>query len=73
MDLAATVGNVNALRFIRSKMERQEISSIEAAQALLVFFHFGNASEEVVEEAMVKIQIALESYAYSPLSDRTFF
>ncbi|XP_026555866.1 vitellogenin-1-like [Pseudonaja textilis] len=52
LDLISTTGSSTGLKYVRHKMVQQQITMIEAAQTLLVFFHFSNASEEVIEEAM---------------------
>ncbi|XP_070604640.1 vitellogenin-1-like [Erythrolamprus reginae] len=52
LDLIATAGSLRGLKYVRHKIVQQQISTIEAAQTLFVFFHFCNTSEEVVEEAM---------------------
>ncbi|KAH0618476.1 hypothetical protein JD844_017725 [Phrynosoma platyrhinos] len=53
LDLIPAVGNPVAIRFIRHKMEQGELTSFEISQTLLMFFHFCNVSQEVVEEAMI--------------------
>ncbi|KAK9404119.1 vitellogenin-1-like [Crotalus adamanteus] len=52
LDLISAAGTSMGLRYVRHKIVQQEITTTEAAQILLVFFHYSNAFEEVVEEAM---------------------
>ncbi|XP_063155932.1 vitellogenin-1-like [Candoia aspera] len=60
LDLISAVGTSVALKYVSHKIVQQEITSTEAAQTLLVFFHFCNASEEVVEEAMAIVTEVLK-------------
>ncbi|XP_042319802.1 vitellogenin-1-like isoform X2 [Sceloporus undulatus] len=60
LDLIPAVGNPVAIRFLRHKMEHGELTSFEISQTLLMFFHFCNVSQEVVEEAMIIVTEVLK-------------
>ncbi|XP_067323910.1 vitellogenin-1-like isoform X2 [Anolis sagrei] len=60
LDLIPAVGNPVAIRFLRNKMEHGELTNFEISHTLLVFFHFCNASQEVLDEAMIIVTDVLK-------------
>ncbi|OWK64352.1 Vitellogenin-1 [Lonchura striata] len=53
LDIIPAVASHRALRFLRHKMERQELSSWEVTQTLLVALHSSTPTQAVMEEATV--------------------
>ncbi|XP_017680339.1 PREDICTED: vitellogenin-1-like [Lepidothrix coronata] len=56
LDIIPAVSSHRALRFLRRRMERQEISSWEAAQTLLVALHSSTPTQDVMEEATLIVR-----------------
>ncbi|NWQ60813.1 VIT1 protein, partial [Neopipo cinnamomea] len=56
LDVVPAVGSHRALRFLRRRMERQEITSWEAAQALLVALHSSTPTRDAMEEATLIVK-----------------
>ncbi|NXU44983.1 VIT1 protein, partial [Drymodes brunneopygia] len=56
LDIIPAVGSHRALRFLRHKMERQELSSWEVTQTLLVALHSSTPTRDVMEEATVIVK-----------------
>lgn len=53
LDIIPAVASHRALRFLRHKMERQELTNWEAAQTVLVALHASTPTQDVMEEATV--------------------
>lgn len=53
LDIIPAVASHRALRFLRHKMERQELTSWEATQTVLVALHSSTPTRDVMEEATV--------------------
>lgn len=53
LDIIPAVASHRALRFLRHKMERQEITNWEAAQTVLVALHSSTPTRDVMEQATV--------------------
>lgn len=53
LDIIPAVASHRALRFLRHKMEKQELTNWEAAQALLVALHSNTPTRYTMEEATV--------------------
>ena len=53
LDIIPAVASHRALRFLRHKMERQELTNWEAAQTVLVALHSSTPTRDVMEEATV--------------------
>ncbi|NWS51043.1 VIT1 protein, partial [Chunga burmeisteri] len=51
LDIIPAVASHHALRFLRQKMERQELTNWEAAQTVLVALHSSTPTRDVMEEA----------------------
>uniref|UniRef100_A0A8C8AZE7 Phosvitin n=1 Tax=Otus sunia TaxID=257818 RepID=A0A8C8AZE7_9STRI len=51
LDIIPAVSSHHALRFLRHKMERQELTNWEAAQTVLVALHSSTPTRDVMEEA----------------------
>ncbi|KFQ39222.1 Vitellogenin-1 [Mesitornis unicolor] len=51
LDIIPAVASHRALRFLRQKMERQELTNWEAAQTVLVALHSSTPTRDVMEEA----------------------
>ncbi|NXD06927.1 VIT1 protein, partial [Nothocercus nigrocapillus] len=56
LDIIPSVATHHALRFLRHKMERQELTNWEAAQALLVGLHSSVPTRDVMEEATLIVR-----------------
>ncbi|KFV46604.1 Vitellogenin-1 [Tyto alba] len=56
LDLIPAVASHRALRFLRHKMERQELTNWEAAQTVLVALHSSTPTRDVMEEAMLIVK-----------------
>ncbi|NXX84558.1 VIT1 protein, partial [Urocolius indicus] len=56
LDIIPAVANHRALRFLRRKMERQEITNWEAAQTVLVALHSSIPTQDVMEEATIIVK-----------------
>lgn len=53
LDIIPAVASHRALRFLRHKMERQELTSWEVTQTVLVALHSSTPTRDVMEEATV--------------------
>lgn len=53
LDIIPAVASQRALRFLRHKMERQELTSWEVTQTVLVALHSSTPTQDVMEEATV--------------------
>ncbi|NWU15716.1 VIT1 protein, partial [Cephalopterus ornatus] len=56
LDVIPAVGSHRALRFLRRRMERQELTSWEAAQTLLVALHSSTPTRDAMEEATLIVK-----------------
>uniref|UniRef100_A0A8B9PXA8 Phosvitin n=1 Tax=Apteryx owenii TaxID=8824 RepID=A0A8B9PXA8_APTOW len=56
LDIVPSVATHRALRFLRHKMERQELTNWEAAQTLLVGLHSSVPTRDVMEEATLIVK-----------------
>ncbi|NXT21335.1 VIT1 protein, partial [Syrrhaptes paradoxus] len=56
LDIIPAVASHRALRFLRHKMERQEITNWEAAQTVLVALHSSSPTRDVMEEATLIVK-----------------
>ncbi|XP_009980708.1 PREDICTED: vitellogenin-1-like [Tauraco erythrolophus] len=56
LDIIPAVASHRALRFLRHKMERQELTSWEAAQTVLVALHSSTPTRDVMEEATLIVK-----------------
>ncbi|NWS15736.1 VIT1 protein, partial [Pachyramphus minor] len=56
LDVIPAVSSHRALRFLRRRMERQELSSWEAAQTLLVALHSSTPTQDTMEEATLIVK-----------------
>ncbi|XP_054836348.1 vitellogenin-1-like [Eublepharis macularius] len=56
-DVAASADNPQAIRFLKHKFEQKEISNFEAAQAVLISFHYSSPSLEFIEEAKLLVRV----------------
>ncbi|NWI52084.1 VIT1 protein, partial [Calyptomena viridis] len=56
LDIIPAVASHRALRFLRHKMERQELSNWEAAQTVLVALHSSTPTRDVMEEATLIVK-----------------
>ncbi|XP_027756952.1 vitellogenin-1-like [Empidonax traillii] len=56
LDVVPAVGTHRALRFLRRRMERQELTSWEAAQTLLVALHSSAPAWDTMEEATLIVK-----------------
>ncbi|NXA31647.1 VIT1 protein, partial [Eudromia elegans] len=56
LDIIPAVATHQALRFLRHKMERQELTNWEAAQTLLVGLHSSVPTRDVMEEATLIVR-----------------
>ncbi|XP_077189352.1 vitellogenin-1-like isoform X3 [Paroedura picta] len=50
-DVIASADSPNGIRLLKHKYEQQEITSLEAAQIVIISFHYSSPSLEVIEEA----------------------
>ncbi|KAJ7410124.1 hypothetical protein WISP_110911 [Willisornis vidua] len=65
LDIIPAVASHRALRFLRHKMERQELTNWEAAQTLLVALHSCTPTRDVMEEATLLHGFAGEALSKS--------
>ncbi|PKU44577.1 vitellogenin-1-like [Limosa lapponica baueri] len=65
LDIIPAVASHRALRFLRHKMERQELTNWEAAQTVLVALHSSTPTQDVMEEAMLLHGFAGEALSKS--------
>ncbi|NWZ33983.1 VIT1 protein, partial [Brachypodius atriceps] len=56
LDIIPAVGSHRALRFLRHKMDRQELTSWEVTQTVLVALHSSTPTRDVMEEATVIVK-----------------
>ncbi|NXJ74285.1 VIT1 protein, partial [Trogon melanurus] len=56
LDIIPAVSSHRALRFLRHKMEKQELTSWEAAQTVLVALHSSTPTRDVMEEATLIVK-----------------
>ncbi|KAF1660386.1 Vitellogenin-1, partial [Aptenodytes patagonicus] len=56
LDIIPAVASHRALRFLRHKMERQELTNWEAAQMVLVALHSSTPTRDVMEEATLIVK-----------------
>ncbi|XP_053841356.1 vitellogenin-1-like [Vidua macroura] len=56
LDIIPAVASHRALRFLRHKMERQELTSWEVTQAVLVALHSSTPTQDVMEEATLIVK-----------------
>ncbi|NXN46674.1 VIT1 protein, partial [Rhinoptilus africanus] len=56
LDIIPAVASHRALRFLRHKMERQEITNWEATQTVLVALHSSTPTQDVMEEATLIVK-----------------
>ncbi|KFV05702.1 Vitellogenin-1 [Pterocles gutturalis] len=56
LDIIPAVASHRALRFLRHKMERQELTNWEAAQTVLVALHSSSPTRDVMEEATLIVK-----------------
>ncbi|XP_056211423.1 vitellogenin-1-like [Falco biarmicus] len=56
LDIIPAVASHHALRFLRYKMERQELTTWEAAQTVLVALHSSTPTQDVMEEATLIVK-----------------
>ncbi|NWY52270.1 VIT1 protein, partial [Chionis minor] len=56
LDIIPAVASHRALRFLRHKMERQELTNWEAAQTVLVALHSCTPTQDVMEEATLMVK-----------------
>ncbi|KAM6128684.1 LOW QUALITY PROTEIN: vitellogenin-1-like [Phoenicopterus ruber ruber] len=56
LDIIPAVASHRALRFLRHKMERQELTNWEAAQTVLVALHSSTPTRDVMEEASLIVK-----------------
>ncbi|KFP51004.1 Vitellogenin-1, partial [Cathartes aura] len=56
LDIIPAVASHRALRFLRHKMERQELTNWEAAQTVLVALHSSTPTRDVMEEATLIVK-----------------
>ncbi|NXO54005.1 VIT1 protein, partial [Aramus guarauna] len=56
LDIIPAVASHRALRFLRHKMERQELTNWEAAQSVLVALHSSTPTQDVMEEATLIVK-----------------
>ncbi|NWW92266.1 VIT1 protein, partial [Rhynochetos jubatus] len=56
LDIISAVASHRALRFLRHKMERQELTNWEAAQTVLVALHSSTPTQDVMEEATLIVR-----------------
>ncbi|NXD91120.1 VIT1 protein, partial [Chaetorhynchus papuensis] len=56
LDIIPAVASHRALRFLRHKMERQELTSWEVTQTVLVALHSSTPTQDVMEEAMLIVK-----------------
>ncbi|NXJ61254.1 VIT1 protein, partial [Rostratula benghalensis] len=56
LDIIPAVASHRALRFLRHKMERQELTNWEAAQTVLVALHSSTPTQDVMEEATLIVK-----------------
>lgn len=74
LDLLPAAASHRSLRFLRHKMERQELTNWEIAQTVLVALHSSSPTQEVMEEATVGffkrswITLILASAIFIPLT-----
>ncbi|XP_008489046.2 vitellogenin-1-like [Calypte anna] len=56
LDIIPAVASHRALRFLRKKMEKQEVTNWEAAQTVLVALHTSTPTRDVMEEATLIVK-----------------
>ncbi|NWW01893.1 VIT1 protein, partial [Oreocharis arfaki] len=56
LDIIPAVGSHRALRFLRHKMERQELTNWEVTQTVLVALHSSTPTQDVMEEATLIVK-----------------
>ncbi|NWS74842.1 VIT1 protein, partial [Crotophaga sulcirostris] len=56
LDIIPAVASHRALRFLRQKMEKQELTTWEAAQTVLVALHSSSPTRDVMEEATLIVK-----------------
>ncbi|XP_030352099.1 vitellogenin-1-like [Strigops habroptila] len=56
LDIIPAVASHRALRFLRHKMERQELTNWEAAQTVLVALHSSTPTQDTMEEATLIVK-----------------
>ncbi|NXD79410.1 VIT1 protein, partial [Halcyon senegalensis] len=56
LDIISAVASHRALRFLRHKMEKQELTNWEAAQTVLVALHSSTPTRDVMEEATLIVK-----------------
>ncbi|NXE20305.1 VIT1 protein, partial [Ardeotis kori] len=56
LDIIPAVASHRALRFLRHKIERQELTNWEAAQTVLVALHSSTPTQDVMEEATLIVK-----------------
>ncbi|KFQ15099.1 Vitellogenin-1 [Leptosomus discolor] len=56
LDIVSAVASHRALRFLRQKMERQELTNWEVAQTVLVALHSSPPTRDVMEEATLIVK-----------------
>ncbi|NWX76109.1 VIT1 protein, partial [Alca torda] len=56
LDIIPAVASHRALRFLRHKMEKQELTNWEAAQTVLVALHSSTPTQDVMEEATLIVK-----------------
>ncbi|NXI39881.1 VIT1 protein, partial [Galbula dea] len=56
LDIVPAVASHRSLRFLRHKMERQELTNWEAAQTVLVALHSSTPTQDVMEEATLIVK-----------------
>ncbi|XP_065698496.2 vitellogenin-1-like [Patagioenas fasciata] len=56
LDIIPAVASHRALRFLRNKMEKQEITNWEAAQTVLVALHSSTPTRDVMEQATLIVK-----------------
>ncbi|KAI1236724.1 hypothetical protein IHE44_0014977 [Lamprotornis superbus] len=69
LDIIPAVASHRALRFLRHKMERQELSSWEVTQTVLVALHSSSPTRSVMEEATLLHGFAGEALSKSSAED----
>ncbi|EMP30297.1 Vitellogenin-1 [Chelonia mydas] len=61
LDIIPAISTQSAIRFLRHKIERKELSDLEGAQAVLVGFHLSTPTRDVIEEAVPLYDFAAEA------------
>ncbi|KAM9000599.1 vitellogenin-1-like [Sarcophilus harrisii] len=56
LDVIPAVANIKSVKFLRLKLEQQELSLWETLQTVLVSLHFCTATQEVMEEAKLILE-----------------